>query len=206
MKKGKKESFFWTSYSDLMTSLFFIMLALFVLSVIYLQNQYKATRDTLKKIQNIENATKNLDTTYYQYNYQYKKHILKIKVNFAAAKSNVEDLDDMTKQKLIEAGKELSYFIDKTVNNYPGVQYVLVIEGQASKDSYKYNYGLSYARALSLKLFWEENSIEFLHNTEVLIAGSGTGGVPRDSTIETNNQRFIISIFPKPGLINNSIK
>ena len=32
MAKRKKESFFWISYSDLMTSLFFIMLVLFVLS------------------------------------------------------------------------------------------------------------------------------------------------------------------------------
>ena len=32
MSDKKKQSFFWVSYSDLMTSLFFIMLLLFVLA------------------------------------------------------------------------------------------------------------------------------------------------------------------------------
>ncbi len=35
----KKESFFWTSYSDLMTSLFFVMLVLFVLTVVLLNKK-----------------------------------------------------------------------------------------------------------------------------------------------------------------------
>ena len=34
MNKTHKESFFWTSYSDLMTSLFFVMLVLFVMSLV----------------------------------------------------------------------------------------------------------------------------------------------------------------------------
>lgn len=45
MSKGKKESFFWTSYSDLMTSLFFVMLVLFVISVVIIQksNPYRVS-------------------------------------------------------------------------------------------------------------------------------------------------------------------
>ena len=39
----KKESFFWTSYSDLMTSLFFIMLTLFVLVIVLLHKRMEAT-------------------------------------------------------------------------------------------------------------------------------------------------------------------
>ena len=35
----KRESFFWTSYSDLMTSLFFIMLTLFVLVIVLLHKR-----------------------------------------------------------------------------------------------------------------------------------------------------------------------
>lgn len=35
----KQESYFWTSYSDLMTSLFFVMLVLFVLASAMLKNK-----------------------------------------------------------------------------------------------------------------------------------------------------------------------
>ena len=35
----KKESFFWTSYSDLMTSLFFVMLVLFILVIVLLHKR-----------------------------------------------------------------------------------------------------------------------------------------------------------------------
>ena len=34
MAKGNKKSLFWTSYSDLMTSLFFTLLVLFVVAII----------------------------------------------------------------------------------------------------------------------------------------------------------------------------
>ena len=37
MTKKKNESFFWTSYSDLMTSLFFVMLVLFVICVVIVE-------------------------------------------------------------------------------------------------------------------------------------------------------------------------
>ena len=43
----KKESFFWTSYSDLMTSLFFIMLTLFVLVIVLLHKRMEATEKQL---------------------------------------------------------------------------------------------------------------------------------------------------------------
>ena len=56
MAKRKKESFFWISYSDLMTSLFFIMLVLFVLSSTGLYMSEQATRKQLDKINEIQAA------------------------------------------------------------------------------------------------------------------------------------------------------
>ena len=49
MKKSK-ESFFWTSYSDLMTSLFIIMLVLFVLVIVLLNKRMEATIIELEDI------------------------------------------------------------------------------------------------------------------------------------------------------------
>ena len=56
MAKKKKESFFWISYSDLMTSLFFILLVLFVLSSTGLYMSEQATRKQLDKINEIQEA------------------------------------------------------------------------------------------------------------------------------------------------------
>ena len=43
----KKESFFWTSYSDLMTSLFFIMPVLFILVIVLLHKRREVTERQL---------------------------------------------------------------------------------------------------------------------------------------------------------------
>jgi len=42
---------------------------------------------------------------------------------------------------------------------------VLIVEGQASKDNFTFNYELSYQRALSLMRFWvDERRISFGNN------------------------------------------
>ncbi len=56
-----KKSFFWASYADLMTSLFFIMLTLFVLTIVMLKRQSEATETELNKIREIQNAVSNID-------------------------------------------------------------------------------------------------------------------------------------------------
>ena len=56
----KKESFFWTSYSDLMTSLFFVMLVLFILVIVLLHKRMEATEAQLQEIKKVEQSTKDL--------------------------------------------------------------------------------------------------------------------------------------------------
>lgn len=56
-----RESYFWTSYSDLMTSLFFIMLTLFILTVVLLNQRMKATVNELEQIKAIQESTKELE-------------------------------------------------------------------------------------------------------------------------------------------------
>ncbi|MEX2568551.1 MAG: hypothetical protein WD431_21600 [Cyclobacteriaceae bacterium] len=208
MSSQKKESFFWTSFSDLMTSLFFVMLVLFVLTIALLQkkmvkieNERKATQGQLDKIKEIEEAVNRIDSSYFDYNNIYKKHILKIKVNFPIGVSDMTIVDNYTQNELKRAGRSIQNSLNKINQEYPDIQYLLVIEGQASKDSYFNNYELSYERALALSRFWGD--IDFGKNCEVLISGSGTGGTLRESE-EHLNQRFLIHIVPKPGVINVS--
>ena len=61
----KRESFFWTSYSDLMTSLFFVMLVLFVLVIVLLHKRMEATESQLRGIKEVEESTKDLNREYF---------------------------------------------------------------------------------------------------------------------------------------------
>jgi hypothetical protein len=211
MSKQKKESFFWTSYSDLMTSLFFVMLVLFVLVIMLLHNKMVTTQEQLDKITEIEKAVQKIDTLYFEYRKEYKKHILKIQATFGWDKYLEEDLIDRhrTKNQLINAGHSIQDFITDITKKYPAIQYLLIIEGQASKSkdstSDTHNYELSYKRAYTLKQIWDSERINFGENCEILISGSGTGGTMREKN-EPENQRFLIHIVPKPGVIEQASK
>jgi len=206
MIKQKKESYFWASYSDLMTSMFFVMLVLFILTIALLhrkmvdiEKERIATQEQLDKIKEIEEAINKIDNKYFDYSNVYKKHILKIRVNFDAGESNIGSLEIQTQNELINAGRSIQILLRKISQEYPQIQYLLVIEGQASKDKYSHNYELSYKRALELNRFWSNEDIDFGNNCEVLISGSGIGGTMRED-FESLNQRFLIHIIPKPGI------
>ena len=198
----KKESFFWTSYSDLMTSLFFVMLVLFVLVIVLLHKRMEATEAQLQEIRKVEESTKDLSRDYFKYRPDYKKYVLTIQVRYPAGKSDLMDMESSDKeqqlQDLAEAGQEIQKFL----NNHSENQYILIIEGQASKDAYLYNYELSYQRALALMRYWiEDSGITFGNNCEILISGSGDGKLDthsmREVGDEKENQRFLIHILPK---------
>lgn len=214
---AKKESFFWTSYSDLMTSLFFIMLTLFVLVIVLLHKRMETTEKQLEEIKKVEASTKELERSqYYAYKPEYKKYVLEVKCFFQQAKSSFNDLQTDT-ASLRKAGEEMEQFLSRNDNKY-----LLIIEGQASRNSIMQtdlNYSLSFQRALTLMKFWKDIChIDFGANCEIQIAGSGdgrynfgyTGGESTyrfeelDKTLmrergdkEVENQRFVIHIIPK---------
>lgn len=207
----RKKTFFWASYADLMSSLFFIMLVLFVLTVVMLQKQMKeiekmkeATEAEVNKIKEIQNAISNIDSTYFAYNAEHKKHILKIDVGFKTNSAEITDIAGETRMQLLNAGRAINQFIRDACEKYEA-QYLLIIEGQASKDNYIRNNELSYERALALVNYWRNNGIYFNpEQCEVIISGSGQGGTLRiqpDVRGNVKNQRFLIHILPKPGVI-----
>lgn len=213
MAKNQKESYFWTSYSDLMTNLFFVMLMLFILVVALLHREMvqigkerDATKAEIKKINEIRAAIQNIDTTYFQYDPLYKKHILKTKVKFRTGSSDINDLDEVTKNELIAVRDTIKSFMDNLLLKDVTASYLLVIEGQASKDRYALNNQLSYDRALSLFKYWfpdqTNTTLKFFNlPCEVVIAGAGyMDGKPRDADNEAN-QRFLIQIMPQSGII-----
>lgn len=207
MTRNKKESFFWTSYSDLMTSLFFVMLVLFVLTIAMLHSKIKATEEQLEKIQEIEESVKNINPEYFQYDPIFKRHTLKnINVSFKTASSNIYDVPEEQLKILSNMGLSIKEFVDQAVKKNNNVKYILILEGQSSKDGFARNYELSYERALALYRFWWKNGVIFDQNKcEVIISGSGQASLFRenpDNAWNKANQRFVIHIIPKMGTID----
>lgn len=197
---NKKESFFWTSYSDLMTSLFFIMMVLFVLVMVLLYKRMQVTQDKLDEIKRIELSTKDLSKKYFAYNSQYEKYVLKVNVFFPELESNFHMLSYETRNQLQDAGESVDSFLIKHKEN----KYLLIVEGQASMNGPKWmdrNYDLSFQRAKNLIKFWQYDCNQnFPDNVEIQIAGSGDGRLNKNSMrdpVELKNQRFLIHIIPK---------
>ena len=169
--KNVKESFFWTSYSDLMTSLFFIMLTLFVLVIVLLHKRMEATEQQLEEIKKVEASTRELDKSdYYAYKKEYKKYVLNVRCFFDELRSDLADLHADT-DSLKQAGEDIQHFLNKNASN----QYLLIIEGQASRNSIKQteqNYRLSFQRALTLmKFFQVNNGITFGYGASIVANG-----------------------------------
>lgn len=202
---SKKTNFFWASYADLMTSLFFIMLVLFVLTIAMMKRQQKATKQQLDRIVEIQNSVKALDTSYFSYQDEYKRFSLKKQIQFAAKQSTIKP---EYKGYLLGVGRSIETLIKDLQTKYISndIKYMIIIEGMSSNDNYINNDELSYQRALSLLKLWDENSIQFDPTfCELQIAGSGTKGVGRFKGIENEykNQQFLIQIIPKIGKIEN---
>ena len=204
----KKRDFFWLSYSDLMTSLFFVMLVLFVL-VYTMQNKMigelgEKGRE-LDRIKEIEKTVNNIDTAYFKYDEENKKHILNMQFLFPKGSNDISKIVPDKRDDLLKAGNVIKQLILK----YPeeeNIKYLIVIEGQASKDNWAGNEDLSYHRAQSLIKIWEQNNIglDKLKNCEIIVAGSGEKGIPRTQPdIGNANQRFLITIVPKIGQVKN---
>jgi len=222
--KGGRSDFFWPSFTDLMTSLFFIMLVLYVLTYIQLNHRNKVLEQQLKIIKTVEANLKPLkeDKALFNYEEKYNRFKLAFDVKFNADKFSILNNNDLvnpelTRQKIADAGRKLKSVIDKLKSakekdpQLNKVSYIVVIAGYASRDKnparLTHNYELSYFRALSLWAYWKDTmgidfeSPDYKDLIDLQISGNGWGGVGRltGNTVESDNQRFLIQIFPKIG-------
>jgi hypothetical protein len=207
----KKRDFFWLSYSDLMTSLFFVMLVLFIL-VFSMQNKLisdlgnanktlTAAKEELDRIKEIEKTVNNIDKNYFRYDSINKKHILNMQFGYPTGVHDITQIIPDKRPDLLKAGEAIKDLI-KHFPEEENIKYLVVVEGQASNDGWSGNDDLSYHRAQSLVNFWKNKNVglDKLKNCEIVIAGSGVKGVPRDLPDNPPaNQRFLITIIPKIG-------
>jgi len=211
LRKNKEENNYWISYSDLMTG--FLIVFIILTFIVYKNYKHKTKEievwyNEYKKIEEIKKSIKYIDPKLFEYNLKYKKHILNLDVQFKRESSDINDISIQKLNQLKKAGKRIKTLIQDSLPQKLNIKYLIIIEGQASKDSYKDNDVLSYKRALSLKQLWIDNGIDFskMENCELIIAGSGIGGVPRVKPDNSKkNQRFLIQIIPKVGEIENNL-
>jgi len=207
----KKTGFFWVSYADLMTSLFFVMLVLYVITFMILQIEVgKVTADAekLKKIEKIQEALQTLDKQYFEFDDINKRYKLKIDVQFRPGSDKITDIPSTKREEIFQAGQELYAKIEDIISNNPNVDYLLIIEGNTQRTKTNYleipneGYKLSYRRSLSLYNYWVSRGLNFRDletPCEIILAGSGYFGQSRDHEVERNNRRFTIQITSKVG-------
>ncbi|BAX80828.1 hypothetical protein [Labilibaculum antarcticum] len=212
----KKEDSFWVSYSDMMTSLFFVMLVLFVLVFSYMRYQHQQLQIQLeeyKKIEELKKALHNLEGEYFRYDKENKRHELIVPIKFSSGNPEIPN-DPELRANLLQAGRHLKSVL-QSVKIEDDVKYLLIIEGMAARylpysDKRNHDlgnidetYALSYNRAKSLFYFWKKNGITFDEDiVEIQLAGSGWFGTGRFmNSDEGKNKRFLIQIIPKIGEI-----
>ena len=203
--RNRETSFFWPSYADLMTSLFFVMLVLYVVTVVVMQGTLGVDAEKFKQIRDIERALQELDSTYYSYDDQNKRFKLNADVTFPPNASDIDRLPAPVREQLLEAGRQL-YRKMRVLVQEKNINYLIVIEGNTQRNAVNYRYtphigyNLSYQRALALHTFWRRNGLDFngFKNCEVLIAGSGYFSKSREAD-ENKNRRFTIQITAKIG-------
>lgn len=209
MEDNGKRDFFWPSYVDLMTSLFVVMLVLFILSYVKFSKknkEYQASYKQMQMIKQIDSALAKLDSNSFTYDKDSKRHKLKVNVSFKFNSVDFNDIDLATKKDLIKAGRNLYQLMDSLTQSNKNVSYLLVVEGFAQRNLWNYKkirdtgYVYSYKRSLGLVNYWISQGYDFtskkrLANCELIIAGSGYFG-NRDAN-ENNNRRFTIQITPK---------
>lgn len=210
----KKASFFWVGLSDLMTSLFFIMLVLCVITFVKLEiGRGRLVKDLQKldEIENVEKALSTLDPSYYTFDEINKRYKLKIDAKFPSNSADIKAVQKVVRDSILMAGRKLYEKIDSLTALSKDIEYLIIIEGNTERYMNNFilgpdvGYKLSYDRALALFNFWKEGGVNFYQlngQCEVMIAGSGYFGQSRE-TDEAKNKRFSIQVTSKVGKFLN---
>lgn len=219
MAKTKQNDSFWTSYSDLMTSLFFVMLVLFIVCLVKL---IPANSEANAKIEEYERILKLKEQFEVLTQASSLRYDSEKKMFYAKDFQEKEIFDPFTGTNMEQATKIKDEYLNivdtvgndlirilEQLNSNKQFSYQLVIEGNAAipwqeLQNGNYNpdnvtmYDLSYRRALALYTRWRNKGLNFRkYNTEIIIAGSGFNGNNRDNRVEDYNKRFVIQIIPK---------
>ena len=215
--RQQSSDFFWPSYVDLMTSLFVVMLVLFVYSFKLFKDregelkqangELRVKAAELEQITKIKRSLQRLEGQYFRYDPGNERHELLVPVQF---KSGQDVIEDRYRPALLQAGRTLRTVL-KSIKTDQHVRYLVIVEGMAARypagdprnaREEQATYQLSYRRALSLLNFWKQSGLDFTQDKsiELVIGGSGFYGTGRYAgPREGANKRFLIQAIPKVG-------
>ena len=201
--RGNKKSLFWTSYSDLMTSLFFTMLVLFVVVVVAMGIVNKRLQEALnhavvtieqqEQVLKLKEQFQTLATsTSLDYDSERKMFYVKDFVGIEIFQPNQDVIKPIYLDKVDKVGRDIKNILNALTNSSGRFKYQLVIEGTAAIPYKELKAGtydpdnidmylLSYRRALALYQRWRHLNLRE-NNTEIIIAGSGFNGINTDHT------------------------
>ena len=204
----KNKDFFWMSFSDLMISLFFVVLVLYVLTYIMLkkeQSKLEVENEKLNQILQLEQQFKPLQNDVdFIYLENCKKYISRELTSIEIFEPNETDIKTQYIDATIKVGQKLEQLLKELNSENEGFSYLIIVEGnmantwdqQYDSDNH-YGYTTSYKRALAVYNLWHNSGIDLRkYNSEILISGSGFSGMCRDK-VEDNNKRFSVQIIPK---------
>jgi len=204
--KKKNGDIFWMSFSDLMTSLFFVVLVLYLLTYVMLKKEQdkliNIVDDLEQKLEVYNLVEQNLkplkeNTNLFRYEENHKRFTLAFNVNFELSQFEIKEGKlknfEATAGKIESVGKELQNTIDtlakRKISNesMQNVSYLVIISGYAShllSGAQINDYELSYKRAYSLWNYWRQIGIDFEDPKykgliDLQISGNGWGGVGR---------------------------
>ena len=195
-----------TTLFAVMLILFAVSYARFKQKEGQLENLVQEYEDIIDVYSTIDEIDK---TDYYAYDSLYLKHAITISIGYQDAEYDIHKLDldktdvakaDAKRDSIKQAGILVQSII-KDLEEQSGIskniKFLVVIEGQSSKvpfyeSDWKNNETLSFLRAKFLKKYWtdpieqggcglfQKNSANDSNSKcEIIIAGSGEGGVPR---------------------------
>lgn len=173
--KLKRDGFFWVSYTDLMISLFFIMLAIAAISVYQIDEARRVSEEKLRRIEEIQETVRNLQnikTAGGEPMFQYRNNRFETKkISFARGEYQIAEAD---KPYLREVGIKLRELVSGAKD---GAGYLIVIEGGADPtgNCWESVFALSYRRAYSLWELWLSQGIDLKRPgvSDLQISGSG---------------------------------
>jgi len=203
MAQQSKRDFFWPSYVDLMTSLFVVMLLLFIISYISFRTknaELAASKVEMDRIRQIDKALRQLDKRYFYLDPDNNRYKLLVDVVFKPHSSDINTIGPKSLADLQLAGSILFEKM-KALSADQDISYLLIVEGNTERynDNWINNpdlgYITSYKRSLALKKYWQSKGFDFnvFANCEILVVGSGYFG----RSHQKNSRTFTIQITPK---------
>jgi outer membrane protein OmpA-like peptidoglycan-associated protein len=207
LKKEQNTFNVWPSFTDLVTSVFIVML--FFLTILIVKN-YVDLHQLLKLekiVGSIEDDLKELETLMQDEDVKVEDGTIVISsdILFPFDKSGVEDLTPEGRDQIQRIGRKLGAFMESPKNR---ALFRIIVEGHTDRyGRARYNQDLSFERAQAITQLWAME--EFSEKIDVLPTGLGESRLKiktGNKYVQRENRRIEIKVMPKFNKLIERVK